>query len=121
MKVDKQKIKDEIEKLDLTIEQEAKAIVLWSFRGCPILENIHAGEEGSIPENISNAQTQGNLETIKTIIKNLNLTGNAQFLPTTNIRSEERIFIPLDSKNKKIPEIDDDFVFSTGLSQHAER
>jgi len=53
MKVDIQKIKAEIENLDLTIEQEAKAIVMWSFRGCPTLESIHAGEEQDIPENIS--------------------------------------------------------------------
>lgn len=70
--------------------------------------------ERSVPKNISDAQIQGNLDTIKNITKNLNLTGNALFLPTSSIRTEERIFIPLNKNNKEIPEIDDDYVFSTG-------
>jgi len=71
--------------------------------------------EKSIPENISNAQIEGNLNTIKTITKNLNLTGNAIFLPKTNNRTEERVFIPLNNKNKDIPDIDDSRVFYTGI------
>ena len=65
MKVDMQKIKDEIENLDLTIEQEAKAIVLWSFRGCPTLENIHSGEEADIPDNISRIKEKEMKEIMK--------------------------------------------------------
>lgn len=70
--------------------------------------------ERSIPKNISDAQIEGNLDTIKSITKNLNLTGNALFLPKSDIRTEERIFIPLNENNKETPDIDDDFVFSTG-------
>ena len=39
--------------MTFTIEEEAKAIVLWSFRNNPTLENIHEGEESDIPDNIS--------------------------------------------------------------------
>ena len=70
--------------------------------------------EKTIPKNLSDAQIKGNLETIKNITKNLNLNGNAMFLPANNIRSEERIFIPLNKTQKKLPEIDNDYVFSTG-------
>ena len=70
--------------------------------------------ERSVPKNISDAQIQGNLDTIKNITKNLNLTGNALFLPKSTIRVEVRIIIPLNKNNKEIPEIDDDYVFSTG-------
>jgi len=70
--------------------------------------------EKSIPKNISDAQIEGNLNTIKRITKNLNLTGNALFLPKSDIRTEERIFIPLNKNNKETPDFDDDLVFSTG-------
>jgi len=70
--------------------------------------------EKSIPKNISDAQIEGNLNTIKRITKNLNLTGNALFLPKSDIRTEERIFIPLNKNNKETPDFDDELVFSTG-------
>ena len=70
--------------------------------------------EKSIPSNVSEAQIKGNLDTIKNITKNLNLTGKALFLPQSSIRTEERIFIPLNENNQKIPDIDNDLVFSTG-------
>ena len=69
----------------------------------------------TIPEHISDAQIEGNLDFIKKITKELNLTGNAIFLPKSNNLTEERIFIPLSTTTDiKLPEIDDDYVFSTG-------
>lgn len=70
--------------------------------------------ERSIPEKISHAQIDGNQNVIKKILKELNLTGNAIFIPKSDILREERIFIPLNNSEVSIPEIDDDFVFSTG-------
>lgn len=66
------------------------------------------------PTKISNAQIVGNINTINKIIKSLNLKGYAIFLPKTKILLEERIFIPMDNKNIKLPVIHADFVFSTG-------
>ena len=71
--------------------------------------------EKSIPKKISDAQIEGNLEVVQNITKELNLTGNAIFIPKSNILAEERIFIPLNKKNVKLPEIDTDLVFATGL------
>ena len=70
--------------------------------------------EKTLPKHISEAQIKGNMDTIKNITKNLNLTGKAMFLPTNSIRSEERIFIPLNENNRETPDIDNDLVFSTG-------
>jgi len=70
--------------------------------------------ERSIPKNLSDAQIKGNIDTIKNITKNLNLTGNAMFLPKSDLRTEERIFISLNKTNQTLPVIDNDFVFSTG-------
>ena len=56
-KIDK-KILEKIDKLTFTIEEEAKAIVLWSFRNNPTLENIHEGEESDIPDNISRTKEE---------------------------------------------------------------
>ncbi|MBU1941875.1 MAG: hypothetical protein KKC68_08885 [Candidatus Thermoplasmatota archaeon] len=70
--------------------------------------------ERSIPQRLSTAQINGNLNAVQQITKNLNLTGNAIFLPTSQLRSEERIFIPLSNEKTTLPQIDDDFVFATG-------
>ncbi|MCK4349178.1 MAG: hypothetical protein KAW47_11245 [Thermoplasmatales archaeon] len=70
--------------------------------------------ERSVPQKISNAQIEGNLGIVKSITKELNLAGNAVFIPKSDILTEERIFIPLNNSDVALPEIDDDFVFSTG-------
>ena len=71
--------------------------------------------EKSIPQRISETQIQGNLHAVTTITQALNLTGNAIFLPTSEILTKERVFIPLNNTQRKISEsLDDDFVFSTG-------
>ncbi|MCJ7697631.1 MAG: hypothetical protein MUO73_04805, partial [Thermoplasmata archaeon] len=71
--------------------------------------------ERTIPKQIGDAQIEGNLDFIKKITKELNLIGNAIFLPKSNNLTEERIFIPLNKTTDiKLPEIDDDYVFSTG-------
>lgn len=71
--------------------------------------------EKTIPQKVSKAQIEGNFSAFENIIKNLNLSGNAVFIPTSNILNEERIFIPLEERNIKIPELNDDSVFSTGV------
>jgi len=71
--------------------------------------------EKTIPENIGNAQIKGPLTAVKQLITQLNLKGNAIFLPTNKILSEERVFIPLKETNQpKIPEVDEELVFITG-------
>jgi len=70
--------------------------------------------ERSIPRKISDAQIEGNLNVIKNITKELNLAGNAVFLPKSDILTEERIFIPLNKTDIKLPRLDNDLVFSTG-------
>jgi hypothetical protein len=47
--------------------------------------------------------------------KELNLAGNAIFLPKSHLLSEERVFIPLHKTTEiNLPVIDDQLVFSTG-------
>ena len=46
-------LKKEAEKIKLSREDEAKALVVWAFRNNPTLEQIHAGEEADIPDNVS--------------------------------------------------------------------
>jgi len=70
--------------------------------------------EKTTSNKISQAQIEGYTNAFKKIIKNLNLNGNAIFLPQSDILSQERIFIPIENKNIKIPEIHNEFVFSTG-------
>jgi hypothetical protein len=70
--------------------------------------------ERSIPQHLSNAQIAGNLHAVQQITKNLNLNGNAIFLPKNTLRSQERIFIPLTNETTNLPQIDDEFVFATG-------
>ncbi len=70
--------------------------------------------EKSIPQNISKAQIDGNRNALKSITKELNLKGNAIFIPKSDILTEERVFIPLQESKTQIPDIDTDFVLSTG-------
>jgi len=70
--------------------------------------------EKSVTKMISNSQIEGNTNSLKQIIDKLNLKGNAIFIPKSNILTEERIFIPILNSNTSIPNIDNDFVFSTG-------
>ena len=73
--------------------------------------------EKTIPQNISNAQIEGNIIAVNQFIKELNLKGNALFIPKSDILSQEKIFIPLQNSNIILPEIDDNMVFSTGNDQ----
>ena len=50
---DFEKYKKEIEKLNFSIADEAKAITVWAFRNNPTLEYVHQGDEHNIPDNIS--------------------------------------------------------------------
>jgi hypothetical protein len=71
--------------------------------------------EQSVPRKISDAQIEGNLAFIKKMTKELKLTGNAIFLPKSQLLSQERVFIPVQkTTNARIPYIDDDLVFSMG-------
>ncbi len=70
--------------------------------------------ERTVPENISNAQVQGHSNAVKQLTNQLDLKGNAVFLPQNAIRSEERLFIPLKNEQISFPEIDEDMVFATG-------
>jgi hypothetical protein len=75
--------------------------------------------EKTLPKQISQAQLDGHLQTLKNITKELNLQGNAVFLPPSGIRSQERMFIPLSNKEISLPEMDDEQVFSNGLDGHS--
>ena len=70
--------------------------------------------EKTVPENISNAQIKGHIDAVKQITSQLNLKGNAVFLPKSDVLTEERIFIPLQNGEVHLPEIDNEFVFATG-------
>lgn len=71
--------------------------------------------EKSISKKISDAQVEGNMDTVNKIIKELNLKGNAVFLPKSDILSEERIFIPPNKSGiLKIPNIRDNNIILTG-------
>ena len=68
-----------------------------------------------IPKTISDAQIEGDMEIIKKLIKELNLQGNAIFLPRPSNTSEERILIPPNkSRVIKIPKNAYEKVFLTG-------
>jgi len=69
----------------------------------------------STTQQISGIQIKGNIEAVKKIIKELNLTGNAIFLPKTENLTEERIIIPPNNSDIiQIPNINNDNVFLTG-------
>lgn len=93
----------------LTLKIAFSAILIGVFIICMITER-------SIPQHLSNAHIEGNLETVRAITRELNLTGNAMFLPKSAILNEERLFIPLHNSPIHIPDVDDRFVFSTGLN-----
>ena len=64
--------------------------------------------EKTIPKKISDTLVKVNIDTINKLIKELNLQGNAVFLPKSDILTEERIFIPTNKSGVlKIPEIKD--------------
>jgi hypothetical protein len=74
--------------------------------------------EKSMPEKISDAQVEENLDTIKKILKKFDLKGNAIFIPKSDNLTEERILIPPnESGTIKIPYIDSDTVFLTGKDE----
>jgi len=74
--------------------------------------------EKSMPEKISDAQVEENLDTIKKILKKFNLKGNAIFIPKSDNLTEERILIPPNESGIiKIPYIDSDTVFLTGKDE----
>jgi len=70
--------------------------------------------EKTIPKKISDAQIEGTMNVTDALIRELNLTGNATFLPKTPLRTDERVFIPLQTTTTPLPEVDDTVVFSTG-------
>jgi hypothetical protein len=70
--------------------------------------------EKTIPELISNAQIKGHSDAIRNITTQLNLKGNAVFIPSNNLLKEERVFIPLHDSSLEVPPLDDDLVFATG-------
>jgi len=62
--------------------------------------------ERSVPKKISDAQINGNMNTITRLISDMKLTGNAVFIPKSKDLSEERVFIPPNKTGTiKIPEI----------------
>ena len=70
--------------------------------------------EKSIPKKISDTLIEGNTNTVNKLIKELNLLGNAVFLPKSDILTEERIFIPPNKTGiLKIPEIRDNDIIHT--------
>jgi hypothetical protein len=74
--------------------------------------------EKSVTKKISEAQVEENLETVKKILKNLNLKGNAIFLPKSDNLTEERILIPPNNSGiVKIPNIDNNNVILTGMDE----
>ena len=74
--------------------------------------------EKSITKKISEAQVEENLDTVKKILKNLNLKGNAIFLPKSDNLTEERILIPPNNLGiVKIPNIDNNNVILTGKDE----
>jgi len=70
--------------------------------------------ERTVPETMSNAQIQGHTNVVQQITNQLNLKGNAVFLPQNGILNNERVFIPLKSTQPIIPSVDDEMVFATG-------
>jgi hypothetical protein len=92
---------------DLYIKLGFSAILIGVFMIIMITEK-------TVPENISNAQIKGHIDAVKQITSQLNLRGNAVFLPKSNVLTEERVFIPLQNGEVSLPDIDDEFVFATG-------
>ncbi len=71
--------------------------------------------EESVPRKISSAQIEGSLGFINRMINELELMGNAVFLPKSRLLSEERVFIPSQKTVKAmIPYLDDDIVVTKG-------
>lgn len=74
--------------------------------------------EKSISKKTSDVQIEGNMNVIKKIIKELNLNGNAVFLPKSDTLTEERILIPPNETGIiKIPTIDNNNVFLKGPNE----
>lgn len=91
----------------LTIKIGFASILIGLFTICIVTER-------SIPVKISDAALRGNLDAIRRIIRDLNLSGNAVFLPKTDELTEERVFIPPNKTGViQIPEIHADDVFLT--------
>jgi len=73
--------------------------------------------EKSIPKKISDAQAEGNLDIIKKMLKDLDLNGNAVFLPKSDILNEERILIPPNKEGViEIPDIHNNALFLKGIN-----
>ncbi len=93
------------------------ALYLKIGLGCILLGlfSIIMISEKTIPERIGNTQIQGPSNAIIQLITQLNLKGNAVFLPQNSIRTEERVFIPLKNNDKPyLSDINDEIVFTTG-------
>jgi hypothetical protein len=71
--------------------------------------------EKTIPKNLSNAQMEGDINIAEKLISQMNLEGNAIFLPKSDTLSEERIFIPPNRLGLiKIPNIADNNIILKG-------
>jgi hypothetical protein len=69
--------------------------------------------EESVPRKISDAQIEGNLIFIKKMTRELQLAGNAIFLPKSRLLSEERVYIPAQKTTEpNLPYIDDQMVLN---------
>jgi hypothetical protein len=69
--------------------------------------------EQSVPRRISEAQNEGNLVFVQKMTKDLELEGNAVFLPKSRLLSEERVYISSEKTTSGIlPYIDDNVVLS---------
>lgn len=103
--------------IGLVLLMDQSALFLKLGLGCILigLFSIVMISEKTIPEHLGKAQIKGPLTAMMQIITQLNLKGNAIFLPQNSVRSEERIFIPLrTTETMVLPDIDDELVFTTG-------
>jgi len=74
--------------------------------------------EKSILEKISDAQVEVNSDTVKKILKDFNLKGNAVFLPKSDVLTEERILIPPNESGIiKIPNVAQNTIFLRGVNR----
>ncbi len=65
-------LKAEAEKIKLSREDEAKALVVWAFRNNPTLEHIHGGNEAGIPDNISRIKENEMKQIMKYAVDQMN-------------------------------------------------
>ena len=67
-----------------------------------------------VPQQLGEAQEAGAVEAVKALIHGLNLEGNAVFLPRSGLLAEERVFIPMQLDNLRVPYLDSEIVVAKG-------